>query len=114
MLAILSIGSFVALVVAALALTLLLSTGADRSIVGAISGISAPLLYVVWLNRDGPGEACRVRGHVTECAERWNPGPWLRGLLDPRGPRSRRGAQARHRGLEGLQPEDRSAAVPGE
>src|ERR1700689_3319460 len=35
-----------------------------------------------------------------------------RRLLDHGGRRPRRGAQARHRGGEGLQPEDRGAAVP--
>ena len=35
-----------------------------------------------------------------------------RRLLDHRGPRPRRGAQARRRGVEGLQPQDRGAAVP--
>ena len=35
-----------------------------------------------------------------------------RRLLDHRGPRPRRGAQARRRGVEGLQPEGRGAAVP--
>src|SRR5580692_923953 len=35
-----------------------------------------------------------------------------RRLLDHRGRRPRRGAQARRRGVEGLQPEDRGAAVP--
>src|SRR5258707_4605375 len=35
-----------------------------------------------------------------------------RRLLDHGGSRPRRGAQARHRGVEGLQPEDRGAAVP--
>src|ERR1019366_5367602 len=33
-------------------------------------------------------------------------------LLDHRGRRPRRGAQARPRGVEALQPEDRGAAVP--
>src|SRR3984893_3321266 len=35
-----------------------------------------------------------------------------RRLLDHRGRRPRRGAQARHRGVEALQPEDRGAALP--
>jgi hypothetical protein len=73
----LTIGVFVAPVVAALGLTLLLTTGADRSIVGAVSGASVILFYVAWLNRDGPGEVCRVEQHVTECGERWNPWPWV-------------------------------------
>src|SRR2546423_1902752 len=33
-------------------------------------------------------------------------------LLDHRGPRPRRGARPRRRGVEGLQPQDRGAAVP--
>ena len=38
---------------------------------------------------------------------------YLGGILDHRGTRSRRGAQARRPGVEGLQPEARGAAVPG-
>ena len=73
----LSIGIFVAPVVALLALVLLLTTQADRSMVGAVSGLSVPLFYVAWLNRDGPGEVCRVEEHFTACAEQWSPWPWL-------------------------------------
>ena len=73
----LSIGIFVAPMVALLAFVLLLTTEADGSIMGSVSGISAPLFYVAWLNREGPGEVCRVEEHFTECAERWNPWPWL-------------------------------------
>lgn len=73
----LSIGIFVAPLVALLALVLLLTTKADRSLVGAVAGMSAPLFYVAWLNRDGPGEVCRVEEHFTACAEQWSPWPWL-------------------------------------
>jgi hypothetical protein len=73
----LSIGIFVAPVVVLLAFVLLLATKADRSMVGVVLGVSAPLLYVAWLNRDGPGEVCRVEDRFTECAEQWNPWPWL-------------------------------------
>lgn len=73
----LTIGIFVAPVVAVLALVLLKATGADRSIVGAVSGASLILFYVAWLNRDGPGEVCRVDRNVTECGEQWNPWPWV-------------------------------------
>jgi len=73
----LSIGIFVGPVVVLLVLLLLLTTDADRSVVGTVSGISAPLFYVAWLNRGGPGEVCRVEEQFTACAEQWNPWPWL-------------------------------------
>lgn len=73
----LTIGIFVAPVVALLAVALLLTTKADRSMVGLAFGVSAPLLYVAWLNRGGPGEVCHVEERFIECAEQWNPWPWL-------------------------------------
>lgn len=72
-----SIGLLVAPVVAASAWVLLVTTPADRSLAGAVSGASLPLLYVAWLNRAGPGEVCRVEVRFTECSERWSPWPWL-------------------------------------
>ena len=73
----LTIGIFVGPVAALLAFVLLLTTEADRSMVGTVSGMSAPLFYVAWLNRDGPGEVCRVEEHLTACADQWSPWPWL-------------------------------------
>ena len=73
----LTIGIFVGPVAALLAVVLLLTTDADRSMVGTVSGMSAPLLYVAWLNRDGPGEVCRFEAHFTACADQWSPWPWL-------------------------------------
>jgi hypothetical protein len=73
----LSIGIFIAPVVVLLAFALLLTTKADRSMVGVVLGVSAPLLYVAWLNRDGPGEVCRVEERFTQCTEQWNPWPWF-------------------------------------
>lgn len=72
-----TIGFFVAPVVGALALVLLLAAPTDRSLVGAVSGLSIPLFYVAWLNRDGPGLVCRVTGDITECRDQWSPWPWL-------------------------------------
>lgn len=73
----LSIGVFVAPVVVLLALVLLRTTKADRSMFGAVAGMSLPLLYVAWLNRDGPGNVCRVEEKVTACSEQWSPWPWV-------------------------------------
>lgn len=77
LLTVLSIGAFVAPVVVVLAVLLLRTTKPDRSILGSVSGISAPLFYVAWRNREGPGEVCQVSEHLTECAVLWNPWPWL-------------------------------------
>jgi hypothetical protein len=76
-LGILTIGIFVAPVVVALAWLLLRTRGADRSVVGAVSGVSLMLFFVAWENREGPGVVCTVHASSTECAERWNPWPWL-------------------------------------
>ena len=73
----LTIGIFVAPVVAVLAGVLLVTAGASRSIFGAVSGVSLMLFFVAWTNREGPGEVCTVKPHFTECAERWNPWPWF-------------------------------------
>ena len=73
----LTIGIFVASVVAVLAGVLLIRSGPSRSIVGAVSGVSLMLFFVAWNNREGPGEVCTVKPQFTECAERWNPWPWF-------------------------------------
>src|SRR5687768_15987330 len=73
----LTIGVFVAPVVAVLAGVLLKRTGPNRSIVGAVSGVSLMLFFVAWNNREGPGEVCTVKPQFSECAERWNPWPWF-------------------------------------
>ena len=44
---------------------------------GMISGAGLPLLYVAWLNRDGPGTVCTVHGLATECTDEWSPWPFL-------------------------------------
>jgi hypothetical protein len=73
----LSIGVFVAPVVVLLALVLLRTTKADRSMFGAVAGVSLPLFYVAWLNRGGPGNVCRVEENLTTCSEQWSPWPWV-------------------------------------
>ncbi len=73
----LTIGIFVAPVVAVLSWVLVRRTGVDRSVAGAVSGVSLMLFFVAWQNREGPGTVCTVRTSFTECAERWNPWPWF-------------------------------------
>ena len=74
----LTIGIFI-LPFALLGLFILLKWGGDRrSSVGLISGIGLPLLYVAFLNRDGPGTICRSYGNGgQQCMEEWSPWPWF-------------------------------------
>ena len=60
-------------------LFLLLRWGGDRrSSVGLISGLGLPLLYIAFLNRDGPGTICSSYGNGgRQCVDEWSPWPWL-------------------------------------
>jgi hypothetical protein len=47
-------------------------------LLGLISGLGVPLLYVGYLNRGGPGDVCTTgRDGSQSCIEEWNPWPWL-------------------------------------
>ena len=76
-LGVLSIGYFVAPVVALGAWLLLRLAKPDRGMSGAISGVSLMLLFVAWQNRSGPGAVCKQSTNFSSCAEQWNPLPWL-------------------------------------
>jgi len=43
----------------------------------AICGVALPVLFVAWLNRDGPGNVCTVTSAGTSCVEEWSPWPFL-------------------------------------
>ena len=73
----LTIGIFVAPVVAVVAWMLVRARGVDRSIAGAVSGVSLMLFFVAWVNREGPGTVCTVSAQSTTCEEQWNPWPWF-------------------------------------
>ena len=49
----------------------------DGGLPGIVSGLGLPLLYVAYLNRDGPGEVCRTWATGSSCTEEWNPWPWF-------------------------------------
>gem|GEM_PF-2640933 len=49
----------------------------NRSVLMLISGIGIPVLYVAWLNRDGPGTVCRTDGASTLCGDEWSPWPFM-------------------------------------
>lgn len=44
---------------------------------GLVSGAALPLLYVAYLNRDGPGNVCTTTPTSQTCTEEWSPWPWL-------------------------------------
>jgi hypothetical protein len=35
------------------------------------------VLYVAWLNRDGPGQVCTSTATDTSCADEWSPWPFV-------------------------------------
>jgi MYXO-CTERM domain-containing protein len=44
---------------------------------GLVSGAALPLLYVAYLNRQGPGTVCTAIPGGTSCTDEWSPWPWL-------------------------------------
>jgi hypothetical protein len=72
-----SFGILLAPAVLVAAALLLARTPIDRSVLGAVSGAAAPLFYVAWVNREGPGMVCHLDASGESCSERWSPWPWL-------------------------------------
>ena len=73
----LTIGVFV-LPVAVIATVLLVRN--PKSLVGlpgVLVGGSFPLLYIAFLNRDGPGDVCSRNAHGGSCTQEWSPWPFL-------------------------------------
>jgi hypothetical protein len=51
---------------------------ARRSAFGLLTGAGTLLLYVAWLQRDGPGTTCRhIPPAGSQCDQHLNPLPWL-------------------------------------
>jgi hypothetical protein len=44
---------------------------------GMLTGASLPVLFVAWLNRDGPGEVCTRTGTSVQCGDEWSPWPFV-------------------------------------
>jgi len=77
-LALMTIGIIV-LPFALVGLFALLRWGGNRkSSAGLISGVGLPLIYIAFLNRDGPGDICTPYGSGgQQCTQEWSPWPWL-------------------------------------
>ncbi|MEU6355284.1 hypothetical protein ABZ896_39250 [Streptomyces sp. NPDC047072] len=77
LLTVLSIGVF--LLPAALVAAVLLATrnGSRVGLAGLLSGLGAPLLYVAFLNREGPGNVCTTSASGQSCVDEYSPWGWL-------------------------------------
>jgi MYXO-CTERM domain-containing protein len=74
-LTLLTIGPFVLLGTLFLCAWLLSRFNFGWAMGGLLSGAALPLLYVAWLNRDGPGNVCSRNGSGITCTDEWSPWP---------------------------------------
>lgn len=76
-LAVISLGPLALLPVAALAGIMASRPRIRRSGFGLVSGAGAVLLYVAYVQRDGPGTTCWHTATASGCDQHLNPIPWL-------------------------------------
>ena len=72
-----TIGIFVLPIAGVAVVFLATRRGATDGIAGLISGLALPVLYVAFLNRDGPGNICKISASSISCTEESSPWPWL-------------------------------------
>ena len=72
-----SLGPLLLLPVALVGLLLWRRTRVRRSAFGLLTGAGALLLYVAWVQRDGPGTTCWHTATASGCDQHLNPLPWL-------------------------------------
>ena len=72
-----SLGLLVVLPVVVIAVLMSRRPAALRSAYGALVGVGLLLLFVAYLNREGPGTTCWQHGTASGCDEHLNPLPWL-------------------------------------
>jgi hypothetical protein len=72
-----SLGPLVLLPVAFVSAFLWTRVGVRRSAFGLLSGAGTLLLYVAWVQRDGPGTTCWHTATASGCDQHLNPLPWL-------------------------------------
>ncbi|MEU5770071.1 hypothetical protein [Streptomyces asoensis] len=78
--ALLSVGA-VLLFLAAVAAGLLLRKTPKNAIVGLSAGLAVPLVYLTYLNRDGPGTVCHASVDGQSCTDEYTPIPFLAGAV---------------------------------
>jgi hypothetical protein len=72
-----SLGPLLLLPVAALGVFLWSRPSVRRSAFGLLTGAGTLLLYVAWVQRDGPGTTCWHTATGAGCDQHLNPLPWL-------------------------------------
>ena len=76
-LAVLSIGVFIAPVVLVFTVLVTRQPAARASLGGVVSGLGLPMLYVAYLNRHGPGMHCTSTPTSESCTNEYTPWPFL-------------------------------------
>lgn len=76
-LSLLTVGPFVLLGTLFLSAWLLWRFNFGWAMGGLLTGAALPVLYVAWLNRDGPGEVCTRSGGTVSCGDEWSPWPFV-------------------------------------
>jgi hypothetical protein len=64
-------------VVGLLGAALVARSGSRAAAPALLCGLALPVLFVAWLNRDGPGNVCSVTPSSTSCVQEWSPLPWV-------------------------------------
>jgi len=72
-----AVGPLVFIPAGVIAVLMLRKPAARRSAYGAAIGIGLLLLFVAYVNREGPGTTCWENGTTMGCGEHLNPLPWL-------------------------------------
>ncbi|MFJ1970915.1 hypothetical protein ACIO93_19770 [Streptomyces sp. NPDC087903] len=76
-LTILTIGLYLLLISVAAALAVAARRRSAVGLPGLLSGVGLPLLYVAYLNRQGPGTVCTTTATGQSCVDEWSPWLWL-------------------------------------
>jgi hypothetical protein len=76
-LAAVSLGPILLLPVAAVAIAMARRPSVRRSAFGVLSGVGLLLLYVAYLQRQGPGVTCWHTATTGGCEQHLDPVPWL-------------------------------------
>ncbi|WP_333777154.1 hypothetical protein [Streptomyces sp. IBSBF 3136] len=71
----------VLLLLAAVAAGLLLWRSPRNAMAGLLAGPAAPLFYIAYLNRSGPGTVCHTTADGQTCTDEYAPVPFLAGAV---------------------------------
>ncbi|MFE7168281.1 hypothetical protein [Streptomyces sp. NPDC057616] len=77
MLTILTVGALLLAVALGTAVFLATRRGSRAGRAGLLSGLGVPLLYVAFLNREGPGTVCTTTPTGQSCVDEYSPWGWL-------------------------------------